>query len=248
MLKYKPILVENDKFTLTEVIFNIFLVDESTSMTDSTKIQGVNNVLKKTQQCLIGMEYTGNTRVCIVRFGSTISATPLKEVEKFSSRYSPRGGCTVLYDTIAYVRDRVLELYKKYVLNNGRRVIFNITILSDGDDQGSDISLEGAKLAVAELEETVPNFGIIIYDLGSKVREVAKALGIERKEVPVTEAGLNELAVDISTSLVESSTTGLPITDLSKNQSGSTIAAKDEFKKMVDKIETGNIYDLLANM
>ena len=90
--------------------------------------------------------------------------------------------------------------------------------------------------------------GIIIYDLGSNVREVAKALRIERKEVPVTEAGLNELAVEVSKSFVQSSTTGLPITDLSKNQSGSTIAAKDEFKKMVDKIETGNIYDLLANM
>lgn len=243
----KKILVENPNFSQSTVIFDFVCNDASGSMDTKEKTAGVRRCLKILKNTLLELENTSSTRVCVITFGSSIEALSLRRVETFSTDYSPRSEGTRFYDTLVFLDEKIQELYKEYHEEKGYNVVFNIYLLTDGYDYGSSNSFSDARRSVSNIKEK--NSGIICYNIGCD-KEVTDGLGITLKSVEDTDEGMEEMSMDISQSMAESSQSGIPIgMELSQSQmSQSSVAASEEFKEAIRNVRECDMFELLDQM
>lgn len=240
--------IENDKFEQGIIICNFALVDVSGSMSEKGKEKAVRNGLKIIKESLMGMEDTSSTRVSIIEFGSEIGYSDLKCVETFSTNYRAKNQSTRLYDAIKFIRDEIFDLYEEYCIKKGYTFTINIFFLSDGEDNDSVISIETAANYIRELKIKVDP-GIIIYDIGHNVAEIAKTLGIKVESCDDTRESIEEKTRELSQMLVESSQSGIPIgMELSQSQLSESAIASDQFKQAMASAKTVDMFDLMLDI
>ncbi len=145
--------------------------------------------LERFKKALLDSKQADEIQVGVTRFSSQVIPGGYQPVNKMNNNYSA-GGRTLLYDCIVDGVARLLD-YMNEQKANGTSTQGIITILSDGDDNGSHNRLRDAKEAIQNALKAEITVAFITF--GNEARGIAEKLGIPSENIKNVDATESEL-------------------------------------------------------
>ena len=244
--------INNPNFQATNSIrFHILVIDSSSSMktrvldSNKTREKVVKKVLKEMAEELKKLPEKDSTRVLTVFFDDYIRYDEFKEIDEWDQPDYSSNGYTHLYKTVCWIKNQLFQINQEWKIEKGKSVIFNVIFLSDGQDcSDGHFSMSDAIQAVEQMREKLV-VSLQFYDIGGEAAPYAREMGFEVKEVSNTESSIRDAGKTMSRHLYESSMSGIPIENLSKNTlSEGSVAAKEYANAMQDAVPGDPLGDL----
>lgn len=166
-----------DDITSSSVMIIDFAIDGSDSM--SCYVQTMRECLGHYKQAICDSKQVDEMIVSKTVFNSTIQAGGYVLATDFNTDYEAFG-CTRLYDTIINRRQSMLQ-YMEELQDTGFTARACLVLLTDGQDVGSDSTLNDARKAIQDLINREVTVAFIAF--GQKAFGIADSLGIRKQNI-----------------------------------------------------------------